>query len=220
MPAKQVRFMDDNFVYPPSPSTPSSSYSMSPASSAGVLTPPSLHYTSPLPFIAVEINPILGCSPHGYTALPALSYDLTLPPSSATTLSRQALPSHILSESATVPPQPHLTLLCSTHLPWPIVITASHPQVGVTVGDVLHGLHGYLRLAVSEAEYRSLPSPDAQAQVTLSFQARYKRIPDRDGYEWEKSKGVKRIDFLMGRVRWTGLSSSKAGPDVWVLNVA
>jgi hypothetical protein len=167
----------------------------------------------------VHIHNILRFPTHGYTAKPALAWDLTLPAAAATaSYDQRSLVPPILAEAATDPPLPAIKLMCSA-LPWPIVINSAHPRVGVTVADMLNGVYFYLRLPVSEAEFHTLPS-QARAEVTMSFKNRYRRIRNDVEYEREKSKGVKRIDFLMGRVQWAGLSSSKAGPDVWVLNVA
>jgi hypothetical protein len=224
MPGKHVRFVDNNLVYSPAPTTPSLTFSpFSPSSSAGLLTPPSPHYsTLPLPVIAVQIHPLLA----RVSSSPPLIYDLTLPPNTAqctnthapSSSARLPLPSYALAEAATNPPQPHLTLSC-THLPWPIHVGPQNPHVGVTVGDVLRCLSIELRRTATEAEYRALPTQAAQALATKSYQDRYRRHADRKIYELEKSKGLKRVDFLLGRVAWNGLSSSKLGPDVWVLNV-
>jgi hypothetical protein len=235
MPGKHVRFADDtNTQSPPSarsyrfvdhddePTPPLTySYLSSSPSSVGLITPPSPHYPpSPLPYIAVQVSPLLACSSHGYTSSPALTYAVSMPPSAATiSSSRQGLDWHILNEPATHPPLPTLTLLSSTHLPWPIIVSAS-THVGVTVGDLLTCLYRQLRRTVSEAEFRSLPGPDAQSRVSLSFQDRYRRISDPRVAAEEKAKGLKRVDFLMGRVRWMGLSSTKASPDRWILNLA
>ena len=218
MPAKTVRFAKTDTFYSPLPSTPglTISPSSSPASSAGLITPPNLYHTMPLPHIPVQVHPILAYQGHGCG--PPLNYDLTLPPSAATHL-RLLLSHHVLAQPATNPPHPTLILIPSSHLPWPVRITATHPLIGVTVGDVLNGLYHQLRYTVSETEFMSLPGPAAQARVTQSFQNRYKRLPNRKAYELEKMKGLKRVDFLMGKVMWLGLSPSKAGPDAWVLHV-
>jgi hypothetical protein len=236
MPGKHVRFVQNNLVYSPAPTTPSLTYSpYSPSSSTGLLTPPSLHRTTlPLPVIPVQIHPLLACASNGYSTSSATSsaliYDLTLPPQTAqcansyapsSSSARLPLPPHVLAEAATSPPQPHLTLSCTEQLPWPIHIVAAHPHVGVTVGDVLHCLYSELRRSATEAEFRSLPTQAAQAFATKSYEDRCRRLAsDPRAFAHEKSKGLKRVDFLLGRVAWNGLSSSKLGPNVWVLNVA
>jgi len=57
----------------------------------------------------------------------------------------------------------------------------------------------------------------------MAYESRYKRMEDVDprGCEEEKKKGVKRVDFLMGRTMFMGLSPCvPMGPNVWVINVS
>ncbi|KIJ59982.1 hypothetical protein HYDPIDRAFT_99616 [Hydnomerulius pinastri MD-312] len=64
----------------------------------------------------------------------------------------------------------------------------------------------------------ALPTQDAKDEVTLAFHTRCRRIPSQ--YEEQKSKGVKRVDFLRNHTTFMGLSSTKRGPDVWAVNLA
>lgn len=233
---KQVRFVESNVVYTPSPATHYSnslpSSSPSPPPSPVLLTPPtSLYHSSPLPLIAVQLHPILSCPTHGYTSAPPLIWDLSLPPNTFATTRYHGVPQglkpEVLAEPATMPPLPQITLYlhsASGVWPWaPLTILGSNPhQPYVTVKDVLVGLYTQLRNRVSSAEFYSIPSQSAQDSISLSFKARCQRLGGEGSKEAgiEKSKGLKRIDFLMGRIRWAGLSGSKAGPDTWVVNVA
>ena len=74
-------------------------------------------------------------------------------------------------------------------------------------------LHRTLRLPVRQAEYNKLPSLEAKRRVDDAYQARC--ITSE-----EQRKGVKRVDFLGRHRTFMGLSSSAAGPNVWVLNVS
>ncbi|KZT69116.1 hypothetical protein DAEQUDRAFT_636057, partial [Daedalea quercina L-15889] len=155
-----------------------------------------------LPYVAghVMIHPALA-APHT-----ALSWDLVSSPSAAMILSTSGMPSSLhpslLSEPATHPGLPSLTIICDM-LPWSLSVTPSRTHV-VTVGDVLHTLYRMLRTAVTETELGVLPS-DTQMRVHSAFHARHKLLPDSRSRAEEKRKGVKRVDFLMDLRRFAGL---------------
>jgi hypothetical protein len=223
---KVVRFADDDVYYSPAPSTPSPTYSSSSLpSSGGPFTPQhTTYYSTPLPPVSelypspargpVRIHPALGFAAH-----PTYAWDVTYHP----TTTRTPLPANVLAEPATNPPLPSITII-SPYLPWSIAITPSASQhklntisgtpAYVTVADVLSTLYRALRLAVRQAEYDKLPSLEAKHSVNEAYQARCR------GSEQELRKGVKRVDFLGTRKKFMGLSSSRAGPNVWVLNVS
>jgi hypothetical protein len=212
--SKHVRFdLNDS---PPRCSTPSLSWSPSSSpTSPGPLTPPPLKYgPSPLPPVPVVINPVLGLNMdyRGYNAPPVMTWNLTEGEDTIVhTGTPKPLRSRTLDEPATHPPLPRLVIM-HPHLPWPIPVQPSRCAY-VTVYDVLHTLYRSLRSTVSAQEFRS--NPDSK-RVTLAFQRRCANSSRRSSEEREK--GVKRVDFLLERTRWVGLSSTKGGPDVWVLN--
>lgn len=207
----------------PMPATPSPTYSTSSLdSSSGPITPPSSNaFNAPLPptfgnHAPVQINPLLGF--HAYS--PKLSYDVSFPPdTSSATATGAHLSQHETNDHATYPPLPKLEV-CHELLPWTITIRASHPERGVSCADVLETLYRTLRRPVTPAEFDSLPSPDMKKRVTSAWMSRCGRIRDPAQHENEKQKGVKRVDFLLGRHRMLGLSSTKRGPHVWVLNTS
>ncbi|KAH7887214.1 hypothetical protein F5I97DRAFT_1119575 [Phlebopus sp. FC_14] len=219
MPGKHVRFDDEVVFFSPQPPTPSPTLTESSLpSSAGPYTPPQQYLPPPppLPIGPVAIHPLLAF--HPYVA-PTL-YDVTLPPHTLAANARSSpttLPPHILDEPATQPSMNTLTLI-SDMLPWRLTIHPSRHYVSVL--DVFHALYPFLRQPVSAAEFKTLPSQEARDEVALAFHTRCRRSVSHEGYEEQKAKGVKRVDFLMGRNRFMGLSSTKIGPDVWVLNVA
>jgi len=86
----------------------------------------------------------------------------------------------------------------------------------VTVADVLAKLYGLLRLVISQNEL-NFQSQESQRDISAAFYQRVNRDPWTAAVE--KKKGLKRIDFLKGHTRFMGLTSTKVGPDVWVLNV-
>jgi len=92
----------------------------------------------------------------------------------------------------------------------------------VSVLDVVHALYRGLRMAVHPVEYEALPTVEATANVNEAFFSRCNKIVDKKARQEEHAKGVKRVDFLMGRNRFLGLSkqSNRNGSTVWELNVS
>jgi hypothetical protein len=229
--------MTRSYVYTPSNGasilrTPSPSFSTySPSPSPYPLIPPPLDYfrspyaCSPLPPVSepfskpttttvgpVRVNPILGLAHR-----PAIQWDFTLPLTSITTADHQRLSSRILSEPATSPPRSSLTII-SQHLPKEIAIYASPLNSGayVTVEDVLITLHRALRLPVTPGQLDMLPSRHARRIVSAAYESRIRNKRIFEGMD----TGVKRVDCLMGRNRFMGLSSTRVGPGTWALNVS
>ncbi|KAJ8696707.1 hypothetical protein PTI98_006554 [Pleurotus ostreatus] len=175
----------------PSPSSPhhvQSSHSGSPKLD-------SLHLTEPLPKITVKIHSALECTttPHLNSCHPSLSPT-------------------VLSEAATIPPLPSISLI-SQHLPWKIEIK---PAAGhfVTVSDVINEIYRALRLTDSKTEYAALPSAAARQRVTDAYSHRCARTPDANAKQAEMRKGFRRIDFFVDENRFMGLSSTLLGPHV------
>lgn len=229
MTNKRVHFASTNLEYAPQSPTPSPTYSSSSLpSSSGPSTPPSAppasspNSCSPLVLGTEVLHPELAVhSLFAFAKPPPLDYDLSLPPSSVTTSKPKAISSTVLEEAATTPPLPCITLVCAA-LPWTIVIPASSkkPSPFVTVEDVFNTLHRALRLAVTPAEYENLPSREVQSKVDAAYMNRYERIGVKGckAYEDEKIKGVKRIDFLLGKNRFFGLERT-AVEDAWEMKV-
>jgi hypothetical protein len=105
------------------------------------------------------------------------------------------------------------------YLPWTITILPINTK-HVTVRDVFDGIYRSLRLAVHEAEFQYLPSAEAKHSVNNAYTRRYKRLDDLQARELERSKGLKRVDFLGERTLFTGLSSTMERPNVWFLGVS
>ncbi|KAL4064711.1 hypothetical protein V8B97DRAFT_1987272 [Scleroderma yunnanense] len=227
MPGKHVRFAEENAFYSPPPSTPSPSLSDSSLpSSLGPTTPPQGVYPH-LPYTGgpVTIHPLLAYHP----LVAPVIYNMSYPLSHSLTPNVHASPScssagsfdSALNQPATSPPLPTLTLI-HPHLPWRPHIRPSNPAscLYVTVRDVLEALYAFLHYPVTMAEYKMLPSQVDRDEVSYAFHARCEREQERKTVEWMKSRGVRRVDFLRGRNQFMGLSSTKFGPDMWILNVA
>ncbi|KAI5890125.1 uncharacterized protein SCHCODRAFT_02582704 [Schizophyllum commune H4-8] len=236
-PPKTVHFATADIVIPPSPApspppsptlSPYSPVLSSPATPEDVFLP--LDPLSPnacpsqLPETAGDERSVSSTSPSNHPCIHSLMgfwpqsslsfrYDLTSPPS---VLTSAPLYSH-LHESATKPPQESLRVA----VPWPVAgewqipISASVGQV--TCMDVLRGLHRDLTRPITHAEYRALGvDTDVRRRVDASYWARCGRIIDPVVRTAEEQKGVKRIDFLMERPIFAGLSAREDG--LWRLH--
>jgi len=104
------------------------------------------------------------------------------------------------------------------HFPWRLVIPPTKHYVSVR--DLLEALYCFLRHPVLPSEYNSLPSQALKDAVSIAFHNRIRGAPSKEAADEQYQKGVKRVDFLRGRTRFMGLSSTKVGPDVWLLNLA
>lgn len=215
---KQVRFNDDNIFYSPK-SSPSLSDSSLPSSgdSSGPDTPPQNKYALlPLPNGPVAIHPLLAFHPY----VPPIIYDASLPPLTLAPnihASPLSLPARVLDEAATQPSMRTMTLLIE-QFPWRLVIPPT--KHFVSVRDLVEALYCFLRHPVLPSEYNTLPTQALRDEVSIAFHNRCRRAPTKEAADEQYQKGVKRVDFLRGRTRFMGLSSTKVGPDVWILNLA
>jgi hypothetical protein len=147
-----------------------------------------------------------------------LNYDFHRHPSTATTYPDDLpLSFRDRSRSATNPSLPFLRIACPLFFE-PIAVLPSMPHLGVTVDDVLIALHLYFAATASFREFQVLAG-DAQDRVNAAFQRRVERCGGQQEQENERLIGVRRVDFLMGRSRFLGLSHSSDDPQLFVLNV-
>lgn len=126
-----------------------------------------------------------------------------------------------LCEAATYPPVATMTLANSEILPKYSIIIFARNEPYVTVFDVLNGLYGFLRMALSRAEYADLPIISATA-VAKAFEERVATFADEADRRVEQLKGVKRIDLLLGagRTQFGGLSRHPGGEgEEWRLHL-
>lgn len=208
---------------PPSTRTPSPTTSESTASS---LTPPptpqSLFKTTPLPALMPYIHPAIT-----YTGTPpCLGFDLAFPPSHLITpdspsisSDRSSVSSHsvqsidlaLFSEPAIYPPTPSI-ILQTEALPWSITVTAG--STFVTLYDILQALHSSLRLQVTKTEWASF-SRGSQDVIFTSFLERVDGFSGRIKREKQLGKGVRRLDFLVGRTKFFGISPFGGKPGVY-----
>jgi hypothetical protein len=212
MPEKRVHFNEENIFYSRS-ATPSPTLSDSSLpSSSGPYTPP--QFSTPLG--PVQIHPLLAYHPYVFP----INYDVSHTPNTASANIRASpvhLDSYRRAEPATHPPINVLSLR-SDLLPWACEIHAS-TQSYITVEDVLSQLYRFLRTPATRDEYNAVPSQSARDKVAETYRSRCSRVSSAAEKAEELSKGLKRVDFLMGRTTFMGLSSTKLGPDAWVLNL-
>ena len=229
---RRVRVLDPitNAVHSPDElSSPSSSRTPSPTfseSTASTLTTPptpqSLFSTMPLPASKPQIHPAITYS--GLT--PYLCFDLAFPPSyllspsspalgsdrsSGSSTSFESVDMTLLSEQATYPASPSITLFTEA-LPWSITVTGK--STFVTVYDILQALHTSLRLQVTAMEWGSL-SQASQDVIAASFHKRAGGFSDRIKMEKQLCKGIRRLDFLVGRTRLYGITPFGEEPGVF-----
>lgn len=234
--SKRVHFSEINVSYSPkvpslSPSISNSSLPSSSPSPEPVTPPPQTDFhpspypRSPyeqLPDLYTDVSPkhleihyLLAYSPFSG---PPLQYDITTHPA----LIQDQFPAHALAEPATNPPMQTIIITCQYFKSkWDIHIrpapTSSSPFV--TVDDVLDAMYRGLRLPVHPIEYDGIP-PHEASHVNAAYYTRCGRVLDQDARLQEHSKGVKRVDFLMGKNRFMGLAATLSGPETWELNIS
>ena len=87
----------------------------------------------------------------------------------------------------------------------------------MTVDDVLNTLRRAMRVIVTKAEFDQVQTVDGRRRIEEAYRRRYQKIND----EQERSNGIRRVDFLMGRTTFAGLSlSSGHDAESWELSVS
>lgn len=233
-PKKQVKFFIPSesplpISLSPVPSTPSPAYSESSLpSTTGPFTPPTP--TVPLPphaFSPVKKSPVVPHhnSPHFLSATPASPappslHDLLADPQGARL--DIAFPPHPdrlrihyshLSMAATHP-QAKVMKIVTPGLPWCITIepTATSSPF-VTVLDVLHALYTSLHKPIKQAEFDAV-SHSYRDSISKAWHRRLDNIPFPSDAKAEKARGVRRMDFLLGktcikRLRYLSVSGKR-----------
>lgn len=226
-------------VTPHTPRTPSPTYSGSSLSSFSPSTPPtSIFHPSPIGTSTgndIRIHPVIASS---INSTPYLHFDVALSPSMLLSpnsslsgfqrvSSSITRPSHVapagfdpavLNDPATYPPLSSITLV-SDLLPWSIHVEASQafPAPVVTIYDVLQTLYITLHIPIVPCEWTYLPQT-TQRLVSTAFYGRLGSIPGHHSRESEKSKGVRRMDFLTGRTRLLGLTPVVDKPGLFAVS--
>lgn len=239
-PKKQVKFLIPSesplpISLSPVPLTPSPAYSQSSLpSTAGPFTPPTPnvllppHAFSPIkksPVVPHHTSPRFVSAPP--TATPPSLHDLLANPQDARL--DIAFPPHPdllhihhshLSMAATHPPAKVMRIV-ATGLPWSITVeptTTSSPFV--TILDVLHALYTSLHKPIKQAEFDAV-SKSFRDSISSAWHHRLDKIPFPSDAKAERARGVRRVDFLLGktcvkRLRYVSISGS--GEVTWMVD--
>ncbi|TFK46559.1 hypothetical protein OE88DRAFT_1638253, partial [Heliocybe sulcata] len=146
-----------------------------------------------------------------------ISYDVVYTPSARTVVdskTREAVPTHTLTQPATEPPLSTASqlVLTSDRFPWAVVVGASNSKSRCGSGsgaisnlDVLYALHATLLTRVTPGEWEALGRGSrAQRRVTRAYEKRCARM----GGGWEG--GVRRVDWLGEKTRLVGVEMDKS----------
>jgi hypothetical protein len=81
--------------------------------------------------------------------------------------------------------------------------------------DVLYGIPAFLRQPATKVEYDLIPTEQAKSDVSSAYM---RRCRASENFEVERAAGLKRVDFLQGRIKFSGLTGTSKGPEVWELH--
>ena len=101
------------------------------------------------------------------------------------------------------PPLPHMRLF-HAHLPWYIDVEAHNPA-GVTIFELFMAIYECMQTQIRHADYYNVEmDAEARARVAEGWSARCHN-------EEERAQGIRRVDYLMGRVLMEGIQKGKDG---------
>ena len=121
---------------------------------------------------------------------------------------------------ATHPPAKVMKVIAAG-LPWSITVeptTTSSPFV--TVLDVLHALYASLHKPIKQAEFDAV-SQSYRDLISKAWHHRLDRISSRSDEKVERARGVRRMDFLLGKScikRLRYLNASGPGEVTWMVD--
>lgn len=142
-----------------------------------------------------------------YSSLnPAVSYDMRFSPSTASFAANHGRPTAMtdLTRFACEPPLFHMRLM-HPYLPWYIFVTTRLNPSGITLADVLDQMHEQLMLPIQNSDFYNEEVTDSvRYDITQTFYS-------RTGITGDVQIGVRRVDFLRGRVVFEGLSNARSG---------
>ncbi|KAH9931035.1 hypothetical protein B0H21DRAFT_97880 [Amylocystis lapponica] len=168
---------------------------------------------------AIHIHPFLSTSPDGRCA--KLWWDLKQPMETARLFGEDAkwhpLSRAQLSAAATHPPRSELTLRVPGY-PWAVTVSPRAPTACVTVLDVLYHIHRNLHKGVRVDEGRT-GTRALRASVRRAYTARVDAVVDAKAREAEKRKGMRRIDYLLGKDVFDGLRLERGEGEAWTLEM-
>ncbi|KAG5637112.1 hypothetical protein H0H81_005750 [Sphagnurus paluster] len=118
-----------------------------------------------------------------------------------------------LMEAATHPPITQLRIQCDAIPQWPIelrldpyvqtqVYSELNPPPPISLQDVFIAVHRSLQKQIAHVDWDQL-SHAQEYEIAKAFTQRCRAIPGQ--FEHERSQGVKRVDYLLGKTRMAGL---------------
>jgi hypothetical protein len=135
----------------------------------------------------------------------------------------------VLAQPATHPPIYRLRIVCDEIPQWPITLEydpdSYREQTGTTLpyappislGDALTAIHRTLQEQITHVDWARV-EPRRQTKITHAYTARCQSAPTMESLL--KSQGVKKVDYLLDKVWFKGLTRSSEGPDVLKLVVS
>jgi hypothetical protein len=107
----------------------------------------------------------------------------------------------------------------SPHLSSSVVVLPTQPSEFVAVSDVLVTLQQFLDHAVTVTEYGNLLSKGAVSSINAAYKGRIAYSAHWQTQKVETYKGIKRVDFMMDRHYFNGLSRVGGDLELFILNV-
>ncbi|KAG8816573.1 hypothetical protein FRB91_005601 [Serendipita sp. 411] len=144
-----------------------------------------------------QVHYALAASPN---PTPLILWDIFQPTSSILG-TNPSYPIH-LNHSAVDPPVSSMRLICKD-MPWMITIRKKDNSI-VTIGDVFEAIYTQMQESIIHSEWR-LMGPAVQKQVSNRFQQRLEQMAAVG--QVEESRGIRRVDFLLGKTAFIGLKS-------------
>ena len=118
-------------------------------------------------------------------------------------LKERSLTSWDLMRFVCEPPLPFMRLY-HAQLPWYIEVETQNPS-GVTLYDMFCAINQCMMTQIQNADYYNVEmSSETRAQVADAWAARCRS-------EEERQQGIRRVDYLMGRVIMEGIQKGKDG---------
>ncbi|KIM49204.1 hypothetical protein M413DRAFT_438369 [Hebeloma cylindrosporum] len=116
-----------------------------------------------------------------------------------------------LAQVATHPPLYRLKIICDLIPNWPIEINYNQYAGGntyspvpppLTLGDILSAIWGFLQMSITQTSWASL-TPQQEHMVGVAYTKRCRAMPSAELAL--RNKGVKKVDFLLGKKWFKGL---------------
>ncbi|GLB42534.1 hypothetical protein LshimejAT787_1105490 [Lyophyllum shimeji] len=134
------------------------------------------------------------------------------------------LPSEDMIQPATHPPISRLRIICDAIPQWPCELQLDPYQTGgyqpppISLSDVLVAVHRNMHRPIGDADWLRL-GEQGKIAVANAFSRRCRATSTT--FDHERSKGVKRVDYLLGRTQMRGLvrATSSEGWEVMKLIV-